>query len=163
MKESREEYKIKITKEITEKLSLDMTKVYSINELNEILDRHKMRGGIIKFVPTKPHTAELIIETLVYMDMKITDAIHKELGIYEDKSKCSYCGGYFVEDRMFQSFDIEGCPLLCEECRRKNKLKLPLWDFERRIPEEEREQFVCKELEYGIDYSDYIEKLNNKK
>ncbi|KZL94341.1 hypothetical protein [Clostridium magnum] len=165
MKENREEYQSKITKEITQKLNLDMTKEYSIDEVNELLDKHNMRGGILQFIPTKPHTAQRIIDTLVCMDMSITDAVHKNLGIYEDKSKCDYCENYFSEEetKMFQLTNVKDSPILCEECRRKNKYKIQFIDFKLRISKEEREQFVCEELEYGIDYSDYIERLNMKK
>lgn len=165
MKENREEYQAKITKEITKKLNLDMNKEYSIDEINELLDKHNMRGGVIQFKPTAPHSAKKIIDTLVRMDMIVTDAVHKELGIYEDKSKCDYCENYFdkEKERMFQLSDIKDSPFLCEECRRKNKLKIDFFDFRRHIPNEEKEKFVNEELEYGIDYSDYIERLNKKR
>lgn len=165
MKENREEYQAKITKEITDKLQLDMNKEYSIDEINELLDKHKMRGGIIQFVPTKPHSAQRIVDTLVYMNMRITDAIHKELGMYEDKSKCELCGNYFdsEKERMFQVETEKGYLFLCEGCRRKLKTKISYSDFRRFIPVEEREQFVQEELEYGIDYTDYIERLNKRR
>ncbi|MFR2888496.1 MAG: hypothetical protein ACLTDM_09885 [Clostridium butyricum] len=165
MKENREEYQVKITKEIKNKLQLDMNKEYSIDEINELLDKHNMRGGILQFVPTKPHSAQKIIDTLVYMDMRVTDAIHKEMGLYEDKTKCEYCNNYFDEEteRMFQVRNQKDSPLLCEKCRREFKLKIDYADFRRFIPNEEKENFINEELEFGIDYSDYIERFNKNK
>jgi hypothetical protein len=165
MKENREEYQSKITKEITEKLELDNDKVYSIDEINELLDKHNMKGGFLQFVPTKPHSAQKIIDTLVYMDMRITDAIHKEMGIYEDKTKCEYCNNYFdgEKERIFQVTAEKGSPVICEKCRREHKIKIDYSDFSRHIPNEEKEKFVNEELKYGIDYSNYIERLNKKR
>lgn len=163
MKENREEYELMITKEITERLNLDINKEYSIEEINDLLAKHSLKGGIIQFKPTKPHSAELIIETLVKIDMIISDAINKNMGYYEDKGKCDFCGGYFVEDRMFQ-IHVDGyAPFICEDCRRKNKLKLSFSDFKQHIKKEEKEAFILQEIKFGIDYSDYIEKINNKK
>lgn len=162
MKENREEYQIKITKEITEKLNLDVNKLYSVDEINELLQIHNMKGGIVQFVPTEAHSADKIIETLVTMDMIVTDAIHKSLGVYEDKSKCDYCEDYFVEDRMFQVQVARDNPCLCEGCRRKNKIKICFYDFRSRISKDDREQFIAEEAEYGIDYSDYVERLNKR-
>jgi hypothetical protein len=165
VKENREEYQEKIKKEIADKLQLDMNKEYSIDEINELLDEHKMRGGIIQFVPTKPHSAQKIIDTLVYMNMRITDAIHKEMGIYEDKTKCEYCNNYFdtETERMFQITSQKDIPVLCEKCRREHKIKIDYSDFIRGISNEEKEKFVNEELKYGIDYSDYVERFNKRK
>lgn len=156
---------LKITKEITDKLQLDMNKEYSIDEINELLDKHNMRGGILQFVPTKPHSAQKIIDTLVYMSMRVSDAIHKEMGLYEDKTKCEYCNNYFdgEQERMFQVTNQKGSPVLCEKCRREHKIKIDYSDFRRHIPNEEKEKFVNEELKYGIDYSDYIERFNKNK
>lgn len=165
MKENREEYQAKITKEITDKLQLDMNKEYSIDEINELLDKHEMRGGFLKFIPTKPHSAQMIIDTLVFMKMSITDAVHKEIGVYEDKTRCEYCNNYFdsEKERMFQIHEVKGIPVICEKCRRKHKFKIDYSDFRKHITDEEKEKFVNEELKYGIDYSDYIERLNKRR
>lgn len=165
MKENREEYKAKITKEKIYQLKLDMNKEYSINEINSLLDKYNLKGTIIRFAPTKPHSAQMIIDTLVEMDMIVTDAIHKEMGLYEDKTKCEYCNNYFDSDneKMFQVTTQKGGRLLCEKCRREHKIKIDYSDFRRRIPNEEKEKFINEELKFGIVYSDYIERFNKHK
>jgi len=142
MQENREQYTVKITKELTEKLDLDMSKEYSVVEINLLLKQHNLKGGILKFEPTQPYSATMIIETLVEMDLIITDAIHKSMGIYEDKSRCSYCEGLFVDDEMFQVHVGDKQPYLCKDCRRKNKIKIPSFYLKKNYSPVERDEFM---------------------
>ena len=165
MKENREEYEIKIRKEFIDTLKIEMEKEYQIDEIKELLNKHHLTGGLLKFVPTKVHTGKTIIDTLVYRDLRVTDAIHKELGIYEDKSKCEKCENYYdaEKDKMFQVEHENHSLFLCRKCRRGLHIKIKYYDFTRWITEEDREAFVLEESNYGIDYSDYMERLNRNK
>lgn len=126
VEENREKYKEKITNELMAKLKLDMNRVYEIAEIERLIESNNVRGSILQFRPTKAHTGARIIETLVEMDMIISDAIDREMGLYEDKTKCDQCNNYFDEDieRMFQITHEKGCQVLCEKCRRDNKFKI---------------------------------------
>lgn len=165
MQENREEFASKKWNEYVNELKLDINKEYSIDEVKTLLDEHHLTGGVLKFVPTKVHTGKMILETLVYRELIITDAIHKNIGIYEDKSKCENCGNYYnaETDRMFQ-VDAENTSLfLCEKCRRELRLKIGYYNFSRHFTEDSRKEFIVEEAKYGLDYSDYMERINKNK
>ena len=82
MNENREEYQAKITKDFMEKINIDLDREYSIDEVNEILNK----GTVLKFEPTKPHTGGMIIATLVYMEMIISDAVKEGICLHEQKN-----------------------------------------------------------------------------
>lgn len=86
MNENREEYQAKITNDFIEKLNIDLDREYSIDEVNEILNKHNLKGTVLKFEPTKPHTGGMIIATLVYMEMIISDAVKKGICLHEQKN-----------------------------------------------------------------------------
>lgn len=160
MVENREEYELKTRNELINKLKLDLDKEYQINEIEELIEKHNLNNGILQFVPRKPHTGQMIIDTLVYMNMRVADAIHKELGVYEDKSKCDDCENYYdaEKDRMFQ-VEEEKSPFICETCRRKRHLKIRYYDFIKCFSDEDRKIFILEESKYGLDYADYIKRL----
>lgn len=122
MQESREEYKIKITKELTEKMNLKKNRIYSMAETDEFIKTHDLKKGIVQFTPLRAYTGKEIVNILVSMDLRVTDEIHKAYGIYENKIKCDCCGKYYIDTDNIEDEDIdffnEKMMFLCDRCKK---------------------------------------------
>lgn len=160
MKETREEYKQKITKEITGKLDLDINKTYSAEEVKVLLSEKQMNNGVLHFTPDHNCSAQSIIDALVSIDILVADALDSAMGLYENKARCGACKHLFDEGEMLYTISENGENIeICNECRRNRKIKVDYKFFKRDIPADKRNSFVQEEKEHGIDYSDYIERM----
>jgi len=163
MKESREQFITNSITDVTNKLNVDIDKEYSVDETLKILKDNDYNQGLVKFVVNKPHTGGEIIANVVHLKVAIMDAIHKNMGCYEDAYICEECQNYFKEKDqiLFQVETEDGMKALCTDCRRKLKIQIRYYDFIQRI--EDKEEFMKEESKFGIDYSDYAERLNRRK
>lgn len=160
MKENREQHEINTRNILIKEFNLDMKKEYSAEEIKKLLKLHKKDKGVLKFEPSTSYLGYDIIEILVYIEMRVSDGIHNVLGSYENKSRCESCEELFDEHELFEVYDNEGkCLYCCDNCRHKSKLRIGYSNF-RNMTKHERELFILEESKFGINYDDYVLKIN---